>query len=142
MEARERAFIQDVFELLDNGTLVDRSPQPLRPTVTLVASSRLKTRDDDVISFLKQLRQRYPFARLVVGDGSPVEKAATTFAALSGMPFTLIKKGVKNAWDESAEVRDSRCCAAASHIVLLDNSARSQAYRKYAERSLKHVSTV
>lgn len=142
MGPSERAFIQDIFKMMDDGTLVDRSRQPLRPTVTLVASSRLKTRDDDVISFLKQLRQRYPFARLVVGDGSPVEKAATTFAALSGMPFTLIKKGEKNDWDEGSEVRDSRCCAAASHVVLFDSSARSQAYRKYAERSLKHVSTV
>lgn len=138
----ERAFLQEVFELMDAGILVDRSPQPLRPTVTLVASSRLKTRDDDVISFLKQLRQRYPFARLVVGDGSPVEKAATTWAALTGMPFTLIKKAKRGEWDAGANILDERCVAASSHVVLFDASARSQNYRKLAERTLRHVSTV
>lgn len=138
----EHDLIVDVLRLMDENIVIDRSEKLLRPTITVVASVRLKTRDDDVKQFVSELRDRYPFARIVVGDKSPVEKAAGTAAVLYGMPFEFIKRGKKGEWDEDAAIRDERCVAAASHVVAFDNSARSQSYRKLTERMGRHFSCV
>lgn len=135
-------MITDVLRLMDEGVLIDRSEKLLRPTITVVASVRLKTRDDDVKQFVKELRDRYPFARIVVGDKSPVERAAGTAAVLYGMPFEFIKKGEKGDWDAGSDVLDERCVAASSHVVAFDSSARAQSYKKLAERQQKHYSVV
>lgn len=139
----ERDFLEGVFKLMDEGVLCDRSEQPLRPTVTVVATQRT---DDEGLAKLEQfvveLQRRYPFARLVLGDTSLAEREAARAAQMIGMEYRIIEKAKKDEWDEGALIRDERCVAASTHVVALDSSARSKDYARFAARTHKHFSSI
>lgn len=139
----ELDVIQDVFKLIDEGVLVDRSEKPLRPTITIVATQRT---DDEGLAkledFVVQLQKRYPFARLVLGDTSLAEREAARAAQMVGMEYRVIAQAGKGEWDEGSVVRDERCVAASTHVVALDESARCKQYRVLAARTRRHYSTI
>lgn len=136
-----RTLEDELLELLDAGLIFDRSEKPIRPTVTLVATQR-SDRLEVVEEFLTQLQQIHPHARLVVGDTSSVEKEAVRTAAMIGMDYEIIEKADRKAWDAGGNIRDERVVARASHVVLMDSSARSEGYRKLALLQRKHVSVI
>lgn len=136
-----RTMEDELLELLDAGLIFDRSEKPIRPTVTLVATQR-SDRLEVVEEFLTQLQQIHPHARLVVGDTSSVEKEAVRTAAMIGMEYEIIEKTDRKAWDAGGVCRDERVVAKASHVVLMDGSARSEGYRKLALLQRKHISTI
>jgi len=138
----EREVIADVLALMDEGVLSDRSEKFLRPTATVVASARNKDRDEDASRFVKELQDAYPYARLVVSPKSPVEKSAAAMALLLGMPCEILKPGEKGEWDEGATILDERCVARATHVIALDDSARTKDYKKLALRMGKSFSTI
>ena len=129
----------ELVELLDAGVIFDRSKKPIRPTVTLVASVRNKDRENDARHFVRELWGRYPNARLVLTDKSPVEKAAVEMAELLEMPVEIVRQAPKGEWDHGSNVQDERVVSKASHVVLFDDSARCQNYRKLASRTLKFI---
>jgi hypothetical protein len=131
----------ELLELLDAGLIFDRSEKPIRPSVTIVATQR-SDRLEVVEEFLTQLQQIHPHARLVVGDTSSVEKEAVRTATMIGMDYEIIEKAEKGSWDAGGNIRDERVVARASHVVLLDSSARSEGYRKLALLQKKHISTI
>lgn len=139
----ERDVIQDVFKLMDEGVLTDRSEKPLRPTVTIVATQR--TNDEGLAKledFIVNLQKRYPFARLVLGDTSLAEKEAARAAQMIGMEYRVIEKGPVGGWDEGSAIRDERCVASSTHVIALDESARSKSYKVLAARTRRHYSTI
>lgn len=143
LTARESSFLEDIFKLMDEGVVIDRSSKPLRPRVTIVATQRT---DEEGLAkiekFVIELQQRYPFARLVLGDTSLAEREAARAAQMVGMEYRIIEKAEKGEWDEGSVIRDERCVAASTHIVALDSSARAKTYEKLAARTFKFFSTI
>jgi len=131
----------ELVQLLDDGVVFDRSEKPFRPIVTIVGTQR-SDRLDVVEEFLAQLQQIYPHARLVVGDTSSIEKEAVRAAQMIGMNYEVVAKGEKGAWDEGSLIRDERVVAKATHVVVMDESARSKTYKQLAERAKKHFSVI
>jgi hypothetical protein len=139
----EREFLADVLALMDSGVLQDRSEKPLRPTVTIVATQRTSDERLAVLEqFVVELQQKHPLARLVVGDTSAAEKAAVVSAQMVGMDYRIIEKADKDEWDAGSVIRDERCVAASTHVVALDESARSKEYKKFASRTGKYFAQI
>lgn len=138
----EGDLLDDIVSLIDQGIVIDRSKTPIRPVATVVASKTEKGRFEDLARFIDELVKKYPRAQLVVGDTSPLEKAAAIAAGMYGIPCEVIVKAKKGEWDEGSTVRDERVVAKASHIVAFDSSARSVSYRRLAERQGKYFSTI
>lgn len=139
----EQEFFADVFRLMDEGVLVDRSEKPLRPAITIVATQRT---DDEGLAkledFVVNLQQRYPFARLVLGDTSLAEREAARAAQMVGMEYRVIEQAPKGEWDDGSAIRDERCVAASTHVVALDESARCKQYKVLAARTRRLFSTI
>lgn len=138
----EEDVIAEVIALMDEGVLVERSETLLRPVVTLVASKSNTERVDDAGRFVEELKERYPYAKVVVGDTSPVERAAAVTAGLLRMPFEVIQKADKGEWDEGAGIRDERVVAKATHVVAMDGTARSKNYKQLATQQRKQFHQV
>lgn len=133
----------EIIDLLEAGVIADRSEKPYSPVVTIVATQRpSETKLAQVEEFLTQLQQVYPKARLVVGDTSGAEKEAIRAATMLGIPYEIVERGKKGDWDEGSLIRDERVVAKASHVVLMDDSARSKSYEVLAKRQLKHLSKI
>lgn len=138
-----RRLEDELVELLEAGVVFDRSEKPYSPVVTIVATQRpTESQLRKVEDFLEQLIRVYPKARLVVGDTSGAEKEAVRAAEMLGIPYRVIEKGEKGAWDEGSLIRDERVVAASSHVVLMDDSARCKSYEALAKRGHRHVSKI
>ena len=135
----EQDVIEDVIRLIDEGVVIDRSSIPLRPVATVVASKANKDCVDTVGKFVEALKAKYPYAAIVVGDTSPAEREAAVTAGLLRMPYEVVQKADKGEWNEGADLIDERVLAKATHVVLLDNSARSKHYREIATRTGKFI---
>lgn len=150
----EHDVILEVIELIDQGVLQDRSKTPLRPRVTLVGSGQKKRlaetegayedrrRVVDVGRFVRELRQKHPYAELVVSDKSVAERTAIEMAGLLEMPCRVIEAGAKDEWDSGVAILNERCVAAASHVIAFDETSRSQEYKRLARQQYKVFSQV
>jgi hypothetical protein len=140
---RGSSLEDELIDQLDAGLIADRSDKPYSPVVSVVGTQRA---EDEVLGlvedFMFELSKRYPKARLVVGDVSSIEKFAAELAEMMGMPFEVIKKGKKGEWDGDSIIRDERCVARATHVVVFDESARSKTYKTLAERQRKKFSSL
>jgi hypothetical protein len=135
----EHEVVEDVIRLIDEGIVMDRSSVPLRPVATVVASKTNKDCVDTAGKFVEALKAKYPYAAIVVGDTSPAEREAAVTAGLLRMPYEVVQKGEKGEWDGTADIRDERVVAKSTHVILLDESARSKKYRTLATRTGKFI---
>ena len=127
--------------------------------VACVGSARNRDREQDVSDFVEALHRKYPWAKIVSGEVSPVERTATVMAGMLGLRSIIIptigklKKGkvkknllgkddidtTAQSWDAGPEIRDERICAEATDVVLFDKSTRCKRFEILAKRQLKKV---
>lgn len=127
--------------------------------VACIGSSRNQDSGERVQSFCEALEYKYPWAKVVSGEASPVERTATVMAAMLGLRTIIIptiskKKGkvMKNLlekddidnttatpWNAGPEIRDERICSEATDVVLFDQSSRCKRFEKLAKRQSKKV---
>ena len=127
----EQALLEDVCRLVDEGVIV------AKPIVTVVGSIRNKEKADEASRFVAELYRKYPWARLVVGGKSPVEKAAVEMAELLDMPVEVVEQGKKGDWDHGQAIQDERVVARSSHVIVFDDSAHSKNYLRLAKQQRK-----
>lgn len=143
LEAPKQSLEAELVSLLDEGIIFDRSEKPIRPVVTLVgtqrASQELLALAED---FLTELLQRYPKAKLVVGNTSNIEQYVASLAGSWGVPCEIVEKANKGEWDEGSVIRDERVVGKASNVIALDESARSKSYQVFAKRMGKRFSQI
>lgn len=128
----EAAFLNECRRAIEEGWLIDDKKSPLHVVVTVVGSIR-SDRDGDAYDFVVQLGNKYPHARLRLGDTSTVEKQAALAGEHMNLEVTIIAKAEKNEWDEGPDVRDERVVGRCTQVVAFDKSSRSQSYQKRAK---------
>src|SRR5437879_4313377 len=58
--------------------------------VACVGSARNRDREQDVSDFVEALHRKYPWAKIVSGEVSPVERTATVMAGMLGLRSIII----------------------------------------------------